>query len=215
MPQTRMNTGIMNKVNFTNVDQLPCTITSLHFKDNPEDRLFIHQESIFSLEQIQWIIANLKQLESLWLQLLTEEQIENDVEGEADNEDEEENDNDDEDDFWEELEIPELQNIFHQQIENIERLEVQQNMNVPTFRELISMPKLTDMKFDMLIAGEHRPILAVEFGPRYYVPLQSISPMDIQEYIDVCEQDQRIMFNVNEVEAFPFRFTELSITRGY
>ncbi|ODN00491.1 hypothetical protein Ocin01_06190 [Orchesella cincta] len=208
----RVGLAGMNTLRFTNLQQLPKTITNFHLKSSQDDPIIIHQQSLLTREQMRWIIDNLRDLESIWLQLVTEEVDE-----------EEEDDNDmpdlmpaDENDNNRQMDenAPEL--VFEQLLNpHDEELNAQNaNIDVQMFRELISMPKLRDMKFDMLKARQlDANIVVGADGHPWVVPMQHARAEDILEYINIIRQDATITFIPNEVLFFPIRFIEFSLTR--
>jgi len=207
----RIGLAGLNTLRFTNMELLPRTIQSFHLKSSQEDTIIIHQQSILTRAQILWIIENLQDLESIWLQLVIEEEPLPDLVGENPNEEDNENQGEVEEnapeleEWWR---IPNQPNAGGQG-------EEQANIDVETFRRLISMPKLRDMKFDMLLENQLEADIAIGLdGQPWVLPVHPATPEDIQEYIEVCENDARITFTPNQVLFFPIRFIEISLARN-
>lgn len=112
-----------------NVDKLPSQMTSLHFKSNRKlDRR--RQQVILSREQIRWIVDNLQYLNSFWAQLVVQTTGNQNVVG---------NDND--------ARQPKDENEW------VDDNVTSSNIDVELYRDMMNMPKIRDLKFDMLKAG--------------------------------------------------------------
>lgn len=113
-----------------NVDKLPSQMTSLHLKSNRKlDRR--RQQVILSREQIRWIVDNLQDLKSFWAQLVVQTTGNQNVGN--DNDARQPKDEDEEE--WEDEDV------------------TSSNIDVELYRDIMKMPKISDLKFDMLKAG--------------------------------------------------------------
>lgn len=169
---------------FRNIEQLPRQIKSLRLKSNRENRIYPwRQQAILTSEQIQWITENLRDLESFWLQLVLPVEVQ-------------QNENDENVggiqqaggvDFGEQQQEPDqLQEAQRPQQENVNRPR-QTNINLDLFRSIISMPKIWNLKCDMLKQGHLQ-----SFGK--FITQRD----DIQEYIGICNAAPNVVaFNLS------------------
>lgn len=136
-----------------------------------------------SPEQVQWIIENLRDLESLWIQLVLEPK----------------------------------HNGQNGQQPRPRAPNRQPNMTLKMFEDLISLPKLRTLKLDMLKVKQ----LGANFDDAEEDVVEDnenefatfvISLGEIQEYIDICKNSQKIgSVSRYPVQGQQIRFWELTI----
>lgn len=150
-----------------NVEWLPKGISTLRFDSTRE----LHdqkmgKEILLNHQQIRWIINNLPDLESFWTSLIIQENIN---ENNEQRENAVANNND---------------NFQHRLEEDMNRLA---NINVDTFRDLIAMPKLKDLKVRIM---KSRALSIVVNTMEWEVDLRAGqgTTLDIvREFSDLCE----------------------------
>lgn len=214
----RLGPTRLNSLHFTNLEMIPKGLKSFHLKSSQQESIIIHQQSILSREQLRWVIDNMLELESLWVQLITEEtndlgnnqpevEVVDRVDLGADHAlpgplDEDEID----------VEAHEA----HQLVDRLNQdLNANANVNKETFRDLLAMPKVRDFKFDMYKAGQMSAILEIGAdGNPWILPMGSRVSLDtIREYIEVCEETPNATFTSQFATFFPFGFVELTISK--
>ncbi|CAL8110812.1 unnamed protein product [Orchesella dallaii] len=270
----------MNAFSCTNLEQLPKTITSLHLKSADVNPFIVSHQLILSSGQLRWIVENLKDLESFWIQLVVAEILNgdeddcNDYEDDSDkdrqnesgptidkahiwlqlvlesdgiqlnvngneeinerrnnefneeehNGDDGENENDNADgengvNNEDEIDINnenQRENEEMDMAQDLENARVHTNIDIHTFRNLISMPKLRYMKFDMLKAKYCDKLLEADENIENEInailrPFQSALPKDMREFSEICELDPKLEFSKRRLHSYSSSFIEFSL----
>ncbi len=137
----------MEPLRLTNLDKLPRKMISFHLKSNRmHDRR--RQHVILSREQIRWIVDNIKCLKSFWAQLVLQTTDNQNNAGNANGNNA-------------------RQRRQRRQPQPPDVVRSASNIDLELFRDIMNMPKISDLKFDLLKARNLSHVIPVEEIRKY------------------------------------------------